>query len=617
MSLKLKIVLFISILVIVSLAATLIFLSFHEYKPVLKNEIINRIDSQLDYVTPDIFRIMRGEIEYSMLNVPTFRILNKNNEVMYLKILKGKKNKYLRYFGVTTKNRIIYQLKKADEKVIDLNICIDEIKNKKVVTSCDIIKIASSNNNTLNTEIPLYVKTDLKEFFKEKEKKYKAVISNINLMITKIQEKKKSIKKKKTRKMIQPGLDRDISKRIQGLLSYPGMRIDKINKILVKTKDSPVVKKINASLNTILEKDLDQLDQAAFPKKRNRTKRDYYSWSIINLNSVNKVLKKILSRLVFINGELLGQVSKFHEVEYDLLNNKKTEIIPIETINTIKFYKPIERFNEIIGVYEVGISEEAIMKKINPIIINGILSSSIFIIFSIGAALLLSLYLIFPIHVLEKGADEILKDLKYRIKLKRKDEFGKLANTFNHLSKQLTEELSKYQKLYKEATEDELTKLMVRRYFMKILESEINNAAREKRPTSLFMTDIDYFKKFNDTYGHQTGDIVLGEVAGIIIKNTRKNRVRNDIAGRYGGEEFAVLLPDTDKEEALKCAERIRREIERMRLKSTKRKTLRVTISIGVSTSKKSDITPKGLIEKADKALYKAKESGRNKVSYE
>ena len=186
----------------------------------------------------------------------------------------------------------------------------------------------------------------------------------------------------------------------------------------------------------------------------------------------------------------------------------------------------------------------------------------------------------------------------------------------NYLSDELTEELNKYEALYKDATEDELTKLMVRRYFMEMLKTELKNAGKEKRPTSLFMTDIDHFKKFNDTYGHQTGDLVLTAVAAVLLKNTRSSGIRMDVAGRYGGEEFAILLPDTDKEVALKIAERVRRDIEDMVVKSDEGKDLRVKISIGVHTSDESAITSEEIIKKADIGLYQSKENGRNRVTF-
>lgn len=130
------------------------------------------------------------------------------------------------------------------------------------------------------------------------------------------------------------------------------------------------------------------------------------------------------------------------------------------------------------------------------------------------------------------------------------------------------------------------------------------------------MTDIDFFKSVNDTYGHAAGDLALKTVAKTIKKELREY----DIASRYGGEEFAILLPDTSPDEAYKVAERLRKQVEKKKinieeLKIEGVKEISVTISIGVSlyiSDKMKD--PNDLYKSADKGLYIAKESGRNRV---
>ncbi|RME69368.1 MAG: GGDEF domain-containing protein, partial [Nitrospirae bacterium] len=124
--------------------------------------------------------------------------------------------------------------------------------------------------------------------------------------------------------------------------------------------------------------------------------------------------------------------------------------------------------------------------------------------------------------------------------------------------------------------------------------------------------DIDHFKKFNDTYGHQQGDIVLKTIASIISSSLRES----DIAARYGGEEFAVILPQTDMKGALVCAERIRQNVEEHKL-SLNGTPVQVTVSLGVSSvwPSKKDV-PKGqFIEITDRALYHSKNNGRNRVT--
>jgi len=162
--------------------------------------------------------------------------------------------------------------------------------------------------------------------------------------------------------------------------------------------------------------------------------------------------------------------------------------------------------------------------------------------------------------------------------------------------------------LYHLAITDGLTQLFINRYFRQKLQDEILRAKRYKHPLSLIMTDIDHFKKFNDTYGHQQGDAVLATTAKIFKKTVRET----DIPCRYGGEEFAVIMPETDSEGAALAAERLRKEIEGFEYPGLKGEKLRVTISLGVATFPGHSDHVEGLIEKADIALYACKEGGRN-----
>ncbi len=163
--------------------------------------------------------------------------------------------------------------------------------------------------------------------------------------------------------------------------------------------------------------------------------------------------------------------------------------------------------------------------------------------------------------------------------------------------------------LYKMAITDGMTKLYIHRYFQQRLDSELERARRYDEPLSLLMMDIDHFKKFNDTYGHQVGDRVLKTVAKIVRSNIRSV----DIPCRYGGEEFAVILPAKSGKEALLPAERLRKAVESYDFR-VNGKRVKITISIGVATFPEHAIQKQELIECADKALYWAKFSGRNRV---
>lgn len=163
---------------------------------------------------------------------------------------------------------------------------------------------------------------------------------------------------------------------------------------------------------------------------------------------------------------------------------------------------------------------------------------------------------------------------------------------------------------YKLATIDGLTELYNHRYFQDTLRSQIEISKRYGQPFSLIIIDIDYFKKFNDTYGHQAGDAVLRQVAQTLKKNSRTT----DYVCRYGGEEMSIILPNTSAEEALFNAKRINKAVAERDFQISANETSKVTISVGVSTFPDNADTPQELIEFADKGLYYAKEHGRNQV---
>lgn len=166
-------------------------------------------------------------------------------------------------------------------------------------------------------------------------------------------------------------------------------------------------------------------------------------------------------------------------------------------------------------------------------------------------------------------------------------------------------------RLYNLATVDGLTGLVVRRHFQSKMEEEFRRAKRYNKPLSYLMTDIDHFKKFNDTYGHQTGDAVLREVAQIVRKSVRDT----DIAARYGGEEFCVILPETEPEGARQFAERLRQSVESATFRGAQGEELKVTISVGVSCIPYTNPENAAeMIKLADDSLYVCKRNGRNRV---
>ena len=161
------------------------------------------------------------------------------------------------------------------------------------------------------------------------------------------------------------------------------------------------------------------------------------------------------------------------------------------------------------------------------------------------------------------------------------------------------------------AITDQLTGLHNRRYMSRHLDTLVSNARKNARPLAFVIMDIDFFKQVNDTYGHDIGDEVLKEFANRISANVRGI----DLACRFGGEEFVVVMPDTDLSFAYSISERLRQSIETTPVKiSSAPHVLNITISIGIAGLEDGDASAEALLRRADQALYRAKRSGRNRV---
>jgi diguanylate cyclase (GGDEF)-like protein len=169
------------------------------------------------------------------------------------------------------------------------------------------------------------------------------------------------------------------------------------------------------------------------------------------------------------------------------------------------------------------------------------------------------------------------------------------------------------QEMERLAHTDFLTGLRNRRYFMQRLAEETERVKRGNQPMSVLLLDMDTFKNVNDTHGHDVGDRVLQVIASV----TQEVKRISDVAARIGGEEFAMLLPDTDREGAIKLAQRLRATISEQMIADARGQPIRVTASIGVATMSHSDHGIDHILTHADRALYRAKDAGRNRVCTE
>jgi len=165
-------------------------------------------------------------------------------------------------------------------------------------------------------------------------------------------------------------------------------------------------------------------------------------------------------------------------------------------------------------------------------------------------------------------------------------------------------------RLYQNATQDGLTQLYNRKYFLDRLTTDFNHALRHGRPLSAALIDVDHFKSINDTHGHLAGDFVLRRLADALLDATRDE----DLVARWGGEEFAIIYRDADRARATICGERVRRLVEKTRF-TYQDKTIPVTVSIGIATLDGNNLLDvEQLMRTADEYLYLAKRNGRNRI---
>ena len=355
--------------------------------------------------------------------------------------------------------------------------------------------------------------------------------------------------------------------------------------------------------------------------------RAYQDTNLIELCTINKEVSKTDEKTVFklLQGK---DADKLQSMMNDLSNNSNK-------VSTVKF--EMQNDNRIAAVTYIQSMNWFIMTLLdNSKILNmwdflptiAVLIVSLFVI--AGAIIFfINRFILKPISHLTEFT-KVIADGNYdkKISMDFDNEFGTLADSFNKMANTINKHINHLEELVEQRTEeleernkeldrlaslDGLTRLCNRRVFNEILNKEWERLKREKRPLSLLFLDIDFFKQYNDFYGHQQGDECLKKIASILDKEARRPA---DLAARYGGEEFVILLPNTPESGAWQKAKAVQKSISTVNIAHKKSKvSSHVTCSIGVATVvPNNNFDADKFLDAADEALYEAKESGRDRA---
>lgn len=296
-------------------------------------------------------------------------------------------------------------------------------------------------------------------------------------------------------------------------------------------------------------------------------------------------------------------ISHRSEYEAGLPPNELAEYVNVQGVPVVGTRTPMSEFDWNI-VMEKGRDQvlfEVTELRTTAVMVVGSLATLIGLF-----AYLLARGIILPLKRLTEAAGKVANgDLDVRIPVKSQDELGTATMVFNDMVDQLRQSQGRLKEL---STMDSLTQLANRRYILQILTSHLDRFRRKGTPFSVLLVDADHFKRINDSAGHVAGDQVLSELGAIFKRLLRTV----DSVGRYGGEEFLIILEDTQAREALQTAERIRLAVESASV-AAKETRLRFTVSIGVAEIQAGEAEDQ-LIMRADTALYQAKREGRNRA---
>lgn len=339
-----------------------------------------------------------------------------------------------------------------------------------------------------------------------------------------------------------------------------------------------------------------------------------------NQDIANDILKGLLLSPTLLAADIRSSDSQFHHHIHRSLGDQHIDLRAFQpgeaAMSLLQFalYSPIDR-NEMIGLLillenEQQLEQEARLHALPQVAL---------LFFQLVVASLLLLWLVRrlvsqPVVELAERVAKMTPGCGKRILVEQhhvRDEIGILALSANAFMEATESALTEIKAL---ASTDMLTQIPNRRRFMERLEEELNrmqriSTGRVRQIASVLMFDVDHFKQINDTYGHAAGDQVLRELGQAIKQGLRKS----DIAGRIGGEEFAILLANTDWPQARLFAERIREQVAELSI-TYEARVIRVTISVGLSLMLQQQGSTDVALSQADEALYHAKRSGRNRV---
>ena len=356
----------------------------------------------------------------------------------------------------------------------------------------------------------------------------------------------------------------------------------------------------------------------------------------VNINNLDWVLvyyREIIERINEERPEFFDRFIKDRTVLEDKIVEGSYDPKVLAQIDSLAGYRLANGFSTLLMDFpiladgSIPVGRVIFIKDMSPVLKNALVTPVLLFGYTLILVVTLSSTIFFLFDRIVKDIS-MLREVAYKFKEldfsdidklsgalrkeKRRDELFYLKRAVLTMAQELealiTQLKSEKDKLEELAYTDPLTGLSNRRFFLEEMKRVIETARRYREPLSIMMLDVDNFKRINDEYGHDVGDMILKQLAEVIRKNTRSS----DIAARFGGEEFIVALPKTDERGALMVAERIRQEFKKSKVQ-VDGKEIGTTVSIGIASFEEGYDLDR-LIKEADEALYEAKRTGKDKV---